>query len=89
MVVQGLGAEVHAGELLHHQVEQVALVQLFQKFVEAEMLEDLPRNRVNGRIIRPYWDCLKSPRSKSATDQINAAVDEKLSVTHNTLIHIL
>ena len=30
------------GELLHHQVEQVGLVQLFQKFVEAEMLEDVP-----------------------------------------------
>lgn len=26
----------------------------------------------------PYYDCLKSPRSKSATDQINAAICEKL-----------
>ena len=31
---------------------------------------------VNGRMIRPYWDCLKSPRSRSATDQMKAAVWE-------------
>lgn len=27
------------------------------------------RNRVKGKIIRPYWLCLKSPRSRSAIDQ--------------------
>ena len=28
------------------------------------------RNRVNGRMMRPYWDYLKSPRSRSASDQM-------------------
>src|SRR5690606_25011829 len=29
------------------------------------------RRTVNGRMTRPYSDCLQSPRSKSATDQMN------------------
>ena len=35
------------------------------------------RSRAKGRMMRPYWDCLKSPRSKSATAQISLAVEEK------------
>ena len=30
------------------------------------------RSTVNGRITRPYSDCLYTPRNRSATDQINA-----------------
>ena len=30
--------------------------------------------------MRPYWDCLKSPRSRSATDQIRLAREEILVV---------
>ena len=29
------------------------------------------RSTVNGRITRPYSDCLYTPRSRSATDQMN------------------
>jgi hypothetical protein len=29
-------------------------------------------------MILPYWDCLKSQRSRSATAQISLAVEEKL-----------
>jgi hypothetical protein len=36
-------------------------------------------NKVKGKIMRPYWLCLKSPRRRSATDHKKAAVEEKLS----------
>jgi hypothetical protein len=48
VVVECLRAQVHAGELLHHQVEQVRLVELLQEAVEAEMLEDLPGIRAEA-----------------------------------------
>src|SRR5699024_6995808 len=38
------------------------------------------RSRVKGKIMRPYWLCLKLPRSKSATDQIKLAIWEWLVV---------
>src|SRR5690606_23908509 len=37
------------------------------------------RSSVKGKTMRPYWDCLKSPRSKSATDQIKEANCEYFS----------
>src|SRR5690606_6555749 len=44
------------------------------------------RSKVNGRMIRPYCDCLKSPRSRSATDQRKAAVWEWFSVFTQRLL---
>ena len=38
------------------------------------------RSRVKGRMTRPYWDCLRSPRSRSAMDQMKDAISEWFSV---------
>jgi hypothetical protein len=39
----------------------------------------LPSGSVNGRMIRPYWDCLKPPPEQVCYDQIKAAVVLKFS----------
>lgn len=42
MVRDGLGVEIDAGELLHHQVEQVGIDQPVEPDGEVEVVEDLP-----------------------------------------------
>ncbi|KJU81530.1 hypothetical protein MBAV_006277 [Candidatus Magnetobacterium bavaricum] len=46
------------------------------------------RSRVNGRMMRPYWDCLKSPRSRSAMDHRKAAVWEWFSMFTRVLLEV-
>ena len=55
--------------------------------LEADLPDGARRRRsVNGRMTRPYWDCLKSPRRRSATDQMKAAVWEWFSVFKSAVL---
>ncbi len=68
-------AHLGTGEIVQHldDLGQALFLRITSSLVGASTYS-IRRTKVNGRMMRPYCDCLKSLRSRSALDQRKAAV---------------